>query len=107
MVKNPFEVLTSYRLYWIGGNIHVPRGEWVHCRDDAEAIACAEAALGSEPLEVWEGTRRVERLDPAFSTETRARVVEAAPKFAVLQGNGSAKFISSNASRSGELKRRA
>lgn len=64
MMENPFEALKSYQIYWIGRDIHVPQGDWLHCRDDAQAIEYARAKLGTEPLEIWQGTRQVERLEP-------------------------------------------
>lgn len=66
MVENPFKTLSNYRIYWIGRDIHVTQGDWLHCLDDAQAVECARAKLGAEPLEVWQGTRQVERLEPAW-----------------------------------------
>jgi hypothetical protein len=69
MAENPFETLKTYRVYRIGSDLHIRQGDWVHCADDAQAIECARAKLGSEPVEIWQGTRQVDRLEPRLPAE--------------------------------------
>jgi hypothetical protein len=100
MTRNPLEALKSYRMYWIGANVHIPRGDWIHCLDDAQAIECARATLGAEPLEIWQGTRQVERLEPNCPVGNRVKSASKPMlKFAVLHGKGPAKMPPSTAVR--------
>jgi hypothetical protein len=69
MAENPFESLKTYQIYRIGSNLHIRQGDWVHCADDAQAIECARAKLGAEPVEIWQGTRQVDRLEPRLPAE--------------------------------------
>lgn len=108
MLKNPFETLQSYQMYWIGENANVPRGEWLHCRDDAQAVECVQAKLGDEALEIWQGMRQVERLEPRCAVEDRVKLASRPMlKFAVLHGKCAPKLAPSHVRRPAKVKKRA
>jgi hypothetical protein len=53
-----------YRVHVLDSDGHLKSAECVGFRGDAEAIAYGRAILDTEALEVWEGARFVERLEP-------------------------------------------
>jgi hypothetical protein len=53
----------EYRFYWIGPDGHIKEAEYFDCASDVAAKERALELVGEFPtIEVWEGTRRVERL---------------------------------------------
>jgi hypothetical protein len=59
------EIMTVYRIYTLDPEDHVtgsPR--IIVCTDDQEAIGQARQWLDAKPIEVWDGAKRVGRLEP-------------------------------------------
>jgi hypothetical protein len=51
-------------LFFIGQDDHFVKAEVIDCLTDGEAVAAARAACAAHPaIEVWEGNRRVKRVD--------------------------------------------
>lgn len=64
----------EYRFYWIGPDEHIQAARNLECASDAEARAKALEIIGDFPtMEVWEGTRRVERLTGRASDQRNPR----------------------------------
>jgi hypothetical protein len=58
--------MNEYRIYVMDRQGHVQRpSEIVVCKSDEEAIAQARQFLDRTPVEIWRGSKRVDRLDPA------------------------------------------
>jgi hypothetical protein len=56
--------VATYRLFFIGRDDHIVKAEVVDCPTDGDAVAIARVACAEYPaVEVWEWTRRVERVD--------------------------------------------
>jgi hypothetical protein len=56
--------MAKYRLFFIGHDDHIMKAEVVDCATDGGAVALARAACAEHPaVEVWEGARRVDRVD--------------------------------------------
>jgi hypothetical protein len=54
-----------YRIYALSPDGHVTApAQLVECQDDNEAIRQARQYISEEPIEVWEGAKRVVRLEP-------------------------------------------
>jgi hypothetical protein len=57
--------MAVYRIYVLSPDGHVTApARLVECPDDKEAIRQARQCVGDEPIEVWEGAKRVVRLEP-------------------------------------------
>jgi len=55
--------MAFYRIYWIGDDGRIKRGEDTECASDAEAQRVALERIGSyAAIEVWEAGRRVARV---------------------------------------------
>jgi hypothetical protein len=56
--------MAHYRLYFIGRDDHFMKAEVIECLTDGDALALARAACAEHPaIEIWEGARRVDRVD--------------------------------------------
>ena len=55
--------VASYRLYGLDGVSKVASGEWFEADDDEAAIEAAREMLDGQPCELWQGHRRVARLE--------------------------------------------
>ena len=65
-----------YRIYCVGPDDHFTRGEAIYCGSDTEALAVAQRMVGHPAaVEVWQGTRKVTRLEPE---PERSRFIKAA-----------------------------
>ena len=65
MAENPqADDLKSYRLYVLKSDGHIQNGEWVGFTDDAAAIAYMQSKLDGHALELWDGNRFIQRLEP-------------------------------------------
>jgi hypothetical protein len=56
--------LPTYRLYRLDGAGRITGAEWIDAADDAEACITAAAQCDSQPFELWERYRLVERNRP-------------------------------------------
>ena len=57
--------MAVYRIYVLSPEGHViAPAQLVECPDDNQAIREARQYVDEEPVEVWEGTKRVVRLEP-------------------------------------------
>lgn len=57
--------MAYYRLYFLNDRTgHIDRFEEFDVDDDEAAVARAHRQLGTSPLELWSGGRKVSRLDP-------------------------------------------
>ncbi len=56
--------MASYRLFFIGRDDHIMKAEVVDCLTDGDALQAARANCRGHPaVEVWEGDRKVGRVD--------------------------------------------
>ena len=65
MAENQADELKSYRVYVLNSAGGIQAGEWVEFPDDAAAIAYIKSKLDGHALELWEGSRFIQRLDPS------------------------------------------
>ena len=57
--------VTAYRVYVLDRDGHVAGPPQVlHCANDDEVTAQARQSLNGNSIEIWEGARRVVRLEP-------------------------------------------
>lgn len=58
-------IMTAYRIYVLdlAGHVAGPP-QIVECTDDQEAIRQARQCLDAKPIEVWDGAKRVGRVEP-------------------------------------------
>ncbi len=56
--------MTHYRLYFLDPKDHIRHAISLECVDDAQALATVEDHRDGRTLELWEGARRVARLEP-------------------------------------------
>lgn len=59
--------MRDYRLYFLGAKEHIIGGEWITAPDDAGALEVARARRGTDPCEVWDGARKVGRVEPVLA----------------------------------------
>ena len=57
--------MPDYRLYFLDGDSHIQGAEDLCAGDDAAAINLARKRGESSPVELWTGSRKVWRFDPA------------------------------------------
>jgi hypothetical protein len=55
--------VAHYRIYFLDRKDHIRRALSVECADDAEAIKQLETHRDGRCLELWEGARRVVRIE--------------------------------------------
>jgi hypothetical protein len=59
------EIMTVYRIYTLDPEDHVTGPpQIIVCTDDQEAMRQARQRLDAKPIEVWDGAKRVGRLEP-------------------------------------------
>lgn len=57
--------MTAYRIYVLDPEGHVTGPpQIVECTDDQDALRQARQCLDGKPIEVWDGSKRVGRLEP-------------------------------------------
>ncbi|WP_336492730.1 hypothetical protein [Methylobacterium nigriterrae] len=57
--------LSRYRVFILNADETVLRIEQIPAQDDDTALGLARAMLGGHALEIWDGMRFIEHLDPA------------------------------------------
>ena len=55
--------MTHYRLYFLDRNDHIRHAISLECVDDAEAIQSLDDHKAGNAMELWEGVRRVIRIE--------------------------------------------
>lgn len=64
--------MAGYRAYIVGQDGHFKRAEEFEATDDASAVRRAEDFAAADPVELWEGARRIgvieSRGEPAAAT---------------------------------------
>jgi len=55
--------VAHYRLYFLDMADHIRRALDLECADDTEAMGVAKARQDSGPVELWNGARRVLRIE--------------------------------------------
>lgn len=51
--------MAGYRAYIVGQNGHFKRSEEFEATDDASAVRRAEDFAAADPVELWQGARRI------------------------------------------------
>jgi hypothetical protein len=59
--------LAAYRHYRLDGAGSISKAEWFDAADDADAIRQVEAHRLPVASEIWQGNRRVARVEPSAS----------------------------------------
>ncbi|TAK35825.1 MAG: hypothetical protein EPO30_11715 [Lysobacteraceae bacterium] len=59
--------MPAYRLYRLDGADSISKAEWFEAADDADAIRKVRDKKLSVASEIWDGKRRVAKLDAAAS----------------------------------------
>lgn len=61
--------MRSYRLYRLAADGHIQSGEWIEADSDEAALLTAKhhAETLATICEVWDGARRIGRLEPVHS----------------------------------------
>lgn len=73
--------MPHYRLYFMNSrNGHIDRVENLQARDDREAIETAQPLAGLQPVELWEGPRKVHRFDATQDAFLERRQPHRAPR---------------------------
>ena len=66
-------LLTSYRLFFIGWDQHIVKADVVNCSTDDDALAAARRSCRNHrAVEVWELARRVGRVDARAEAQTES-----------------------------------
>ena len=55
--------MSHYRLYFLDRNDHIRHALDIECQDDAEAIELVEGHRDGRTMELWQGARRVARIE--------------------------------------------
>ncbi len=56
--------MTHYRLYFLDHQDHIRHAVSLECDSDEDALATLQDHRDGRTLELWEGVRRVARLEP-------------------------------------------
>ena len=65
--------MPDYRLYFLDGDSHIQGAEDLYAGDDAAAINLAQQCGETAPVELWTGSRKVWRFDPAAEGDDAGR----------------------------------
>lgn len=57
--------MPDYRLYRLGPKDHIMSGEWITARNDEAALQFVRDLKERDPCEVWDGQRKVGRIEHA------------------------------------------
>ncbi len=55
--------MSHYRLYFLDRNDHIRHALDIECQDDTEAIELVEGHRDGRTMELWQGARRVARIE--------------------------------------------
>jgi hypothetical protein len=55
--------MARYRFYNIAGDEHISGATDVECRNDADALEKARTMPGAGDIEIWDGARRLARVE--------------------------------------------
>ena len=61
--------MREYRLYLLDDRDHIRSAVDLECEDDAQAIRLAKTST-SAPMELWQGARKVKKIDAARTRST-------------------------------------
>lgn len=61
--------MPSYRFYFMTVGDRIMRGQDVECDNDDDALARARSLHNAHGIEVWEGRRKVGRIQPSLNEE--------------------------------------
>jgi hypothetical protein len=56
--------MAAYRAYFLGPDNRIVGVHELVCCDDDEALNKARSLVDDKPIELWDGTRRIARIDP-------------------------------------------
>ena len=59
--------MEDYRLYLVGPDGHIANRIGMQCLDDADAIRTAQNRTPHRPIELWQGSRKVQDFPPSSS----------------------------------------
>ena len=58
------DAVADYRLYFMDRSDHIARALALQCEDDEEALRVVAGHRHQHAMELWQGARRVSRIEP-------------------------------------------